>query len=159
MIADHFSLLHRPALWQFQSIDSAVQHFIYHKLDVALGPFMIPETHTHAPAHMHSPPGHTFSIIQFMIIFSTVVNQFQIPADTNRLTNKWIHAAHIQQSVYIDNHLTHMTHTYTHTIPHPSSTVVAGNDSIHHWRLYEWNKCLCAGWNRLSHISLAWQGT
>lgn len=117
------------------------------------------ETHTHAPAHKHSPPGHTFSIIQFMIIFSTVVNQFQISADTNRLTDKWIHADRIQQSVYVDNHLTHMTHTCTHTIPHPSSTVVAGNDSIHHWRLYEWNKCLCAGWNRLSHISLAWQGT
>lgn len=49
-----------------------------------------------ASTHKRSPPGHTFTISQFMIIFSTVVNQFWTPADTNRRTDKWIHTAHIQ---------------------------------------------------------------
>lgn len=59
------------------------------------------ETDSHAPAHtcMHNPPGHTFTISQFTMIFSTVVNQFWTPTEANRLPDKWTRTAHTQQSV------------------------------------------------------------
>ncbi len=97
-------------------------------------------THTHANTHTHSPPGHIFTISQFMIIFSTVANQFWTPTHTNPL-DKWIDTRTHCSDTYI--HGLQKQTTIWHT--HGPGSLLDGYDWGRRRRLYEWNNCLCAG--------------
>ncbi len=93
---------------------------------------------TSTQTHTRSPPGHFYhQPVNCMIIFSTVVNHFWTPTDTD----KWLHTRAFPACIHRQPCDIH-THTW--------SALLYGCEwgnkvSIHQWRLYEWNNCLCTG--------------